>query len=103
MEGHVTTIAAEPPPAVKRAGGSRLAEFEHGRAVAAQSGCLACHRIGADGNNGPGKALTYVGSRLSPPQIDHALTHSSEPMPSFSRLPRAKKAALVEFLSLLDR
>ena len=92
-----------PPAAVVRADGQRLSEFTLGRAVAAQSGCLACHRIGEDGNSGPGRDLTYVGSRLSAREIERALINPKAPMPSFKNLPKAKLKALVRFLSLLRR
>jgi mono/diheme cytochrome c family protein len=103
VTGEPITIHVEPPPDVKRAGGKRLAEFKLGRTVTAQSGCLACHRIGAQGNRGPGPSLTYVGSRLSARQIEHAILHAREPMPSFTGLPKRKLGAMVEFLSLLRR
>src|SRR5918998_4670191 len=38
------------------------AEYEAGKLVAAQSGCLACHKIGENGNDGPGPELTDIGS-----------------------------------------
>jgi hypothetical protein len=96
--------AIAPPPAVRRAGGRELAEFKLGRTAMAQSGCLACHRIGSEGNRGPGPALTHIGSALSRRGIEHALTDPSAPMPSFKHLPAAKFKALVEFLSeLRDR
>jgi hypothetical protein len=94
-------LLIEPPADVLRADGRRLAEFELGRSVAAQSGCLACHRIGEDGNSGPGPDLTHVGSRLSGVQIARAILYAKAPMPSFRRLPKAKFQGLVEFLSLL--
>jgi ubiquinol-cytochrome c reductase cytochrome b subunit/menaquinol-cytochrome c reductase cytochrome b/c subunit len=71
--------------------------------VAAESGCLACHRIGTHGNRGPGPDLTYAGSELSRQAIERALNDPTQPMPSFSHLPKAKFAALVVFLSLLQR
>ena len=40
------------------------AEYEPGKQVAAQSGCLACHKIGENGNDGPGPELTEIGNRL---------------------------------------
>jgi hypothetical protein len=89
------------PPYVRHAGGRVEREFKAGRLVAAQSGCLACHRIGEDGNRGPGQNLTRVGSRLSPHQLEHALVDSRAPMPSFNRLPASRRRALVRFLSLL--
>ena len=38
-----------------------VAEFERGKQIAAQSGCLACHKIGENGNDGPGPDLTDIG------------------------------------------
>src|SRR5438445_4121342 len=38
--------------------------FRQGELVVGQSGCLACHVIGSNGNDGPGPNLTNVGSRL---------------------------------------
>jgi hypothetical protein len=91
------------PPAVKRAGGREQREFEAGKLVVAQSGCLACHRIGEDGNTGPGPNLTHIGSKLSEPKITHALVDPRAPMPSFRRLPAQKFHDVVRFLSLLRR
>src|SRR5580692_6967096 len=48
------------PPAVRGAGGRKLREFDTGMEVVAQSGCLACHRIGQQGNPGPGQDLTHI-------------------------------------------
>lgn len=94
-------ISVEPPPAVAHAGGETLAQFNLGRRVAADSGCLACHLIGQAGNNGPGPDLTQVGSRLPVPAIERTLADPTAPMPSFRRLPRAEFHAVVTFLSLL--
>jgi hypothetical protein len=99
--GGATTIPVEPPSAVARGGGRRLAGFYFGRAVTAQSGCLACHRIGETGNKGPGPDLTQVGARLPARAIERAIVHATAPMPSFRHLPQAKLAAVVTFLSLL--
>lgn len=89
------------PPAVRRAGGRELRQFELGRVVASQAGCEACHRIGHDGNPGPGRDLTHVGSRLSESQIRHAIVDARSPMPSFRDLPHRELKALVKFLALL--
>ncbi|MFI4992086.1 MAG: c-type cytochrome [Solirubrobacterales bacterium] len=99
--GSPTLITVSPPPAVVHAGGRQLAEFEQGRMVTAQSGCLACHRIGQTGNHGPGPNLTHIGSKLSGHSIEHALIDPTAPMPSFKNLPPAKFKAVVEFLSEL--
>jgi hypothetical protein len=99
--GGPTLITVPPPPTVVHAGGRKLAEFEQGRMVVAQSGCLACHRLGQNGNHGPGPGLTHIGSMLSKRSIEHALIDPSAPMPSFKHLPAAKFKAVVEFLSEL--
>jgi menaquinol-cytochrome c reductase cytochrome b/c subunit len=96
-------IEVQTPSAVRAAGGKRLAEFAFGRRVVEQSGCLACHKIGAHGNDRPGPNLTHVGSRLSPAGIERSILHPTAPMPAFSHLPPAKFKALVTFLSLLRR
>jgi hypothetical protein len=99
--GRPTMIGASTPPVVRRRGASALSEFKAGEAVAARTGCLACHRIGEAGNRGPGRELTHVGSRLQPGAIERALVASPAPMPSFSRLPAAQRSALVYFLAQL--
>lgn len=101
--GGPTAIEVQAPPAVRAAGGRRLTEFRLGRVVAAQSGCLACHKIGDNGNRGPGPNLTRVRERLSRPRIEHALRRPTAPMPSFRNLPPTKFKAVVTFLSLLRR
>jgi hypothetical protein len=89
------------PAAVRHAGVAERRTFEEGMRVTAQSGCLACHRIGAAGNRGPGQNLTRVGAELTEPEIARALVDSRKPMPSFSKLSPAKLRAVVRFLSLL--
>jgi menaquinol-cytochrome c reductase cytochrome b/c subunit len=77
-------------------------QYEAGKLVAAQSGCLACHKIGENGNSGPGPNLTAVALRLAPAAIERTLENPTAPMPSYRGLPAAKKKALVGFLSQLD-
>jgi menaquinol-cytochrome c reductase cytochrome b/c subunit len=69
--------------------------------VAAQSGCLACHKIGENGNDGPGPELTGIGNTLPQAAIRRTLENPTAPMPSYSGLPDEKKTALVEFLAQL--
>jgi mono/diheme cytochrome c family protein len=90
-----------PPPSIRRAGGATLREFKRGARIAVQSGCLACHRIGDVGNQGPGPALTHVGSRLDEAAIKRALIRPLAPMPSFKNMPAGKFDTLVRFLALL--
>jgi mono/diheme cytochrome c family protein len=76
-------------------------EYEAGKLVAAQSGCLACHKIGENGNDGPGPELTDIGNTLPAAAIMRTLENPTAPMPSYSGLPEKKKTALVEFLAQL--
>lgn len=100
-EGTAAQFDPPVPPAVTRAGARETHEFEAGRTAVAQSGCLACHRIGQSGNPGPGQNLTHIGSKLSPAQIEHAIIDARAPMPSFKGLPARKLHDIVRFLSLL--
>src|SRR3954466_8966195 len=77
------------------------ANLEAGKLGVAQSGCLACHKIGENGNGGPGPNLTDIGDKLLPGAILRTLENPTAPMPSFSGLPAEKKTALVAFLSSL--
>src|ERR1017187_3945541 len=99
--GSPTAIAMSTPPTVVRAGGSSLPEYEAGKKVVAQSGCLACHKIGENGNAGPGPDLTHIASRLPRQGIARTLVNPTAPMPSFKNLPPKKFTAIVNFLSQL--
>jgi menaquinol-cytochrome c reductase cytochrome b/c subunit len=79
--------------------------FNSGKLVAGQSGCLACHVIGENGNNGPGPPLTHVGTKLKPDAIASTLRNPTAPMPSFKGLAQSspqKFNDLVGFLSELQ-
>ncbi|HEX3317179.1 MAG TPA: c-type cytochrome [Solirubrobacteraceae bacterium] len=82
--------------------GKALASFNAGKLVAAQSGCLACHKIGENGNDGPGPPLTNVGARVPAQAIARTLINPTAPMPSFKGLAPNKFNALVTFLSQLQ-
>jgi mono/diheme cytochrome c family protein len=77
------------------------ANLEKGKLVAAQSGCLACHKIGENGNDGPGPHLSNIGNILEKGAIRRTLENPTAPMPSFRGLPEDKKSALVDFLASL--
>jgi len=102
VSGELVPCAA--PPAVALApGASPQAVDQAGRTLAARTGCLACHRIGVNGNAGPGENLTHIGSRLSRRQIETVLVDPTQPMPSFKNLPPAQLDAPVAFLTRLRR
>ncbi len=76
--------------------------FTQGELVVGQSGCLACHVIGNNGNNGPGPELTHIAKTVPQQQIASTLINPTPPMPSFSGLPKNKFNVLVGFLSELQ-
>ncbi len=98
--GPPTQIDLEPPPTLS---GVALKEWQLGRAVAAQSGCLACHKIAENGNEGPGPELTEIAARLPRDAIARTLENPTAPMPRYPRekLGPEKYDALVAFLSRL--
>ena len=74
-------------------------QFEAGKLVAAQSGCLACHKFGENGNDGPGPNLSKIGNRLPKEAIARTLRNPTSPMPPYGNLPPEKFTALVNFLA----
>jgi menaquinol-cytochrome c reductase cytochrome b/c subunit len=76
-------------------------KYEAGKLVMAQSGCLACHKVGENGNDGPGPHLTTIADRLPKAAIRRTLENPTAPMPSYAGLPEDKKTALVDFLAQL--
>ena len=70
--------------------------------VVGESGCLACHEIGSNGNNGPGPNLTHIAQHRSRGAIASTLSNPTPPMPSFKNLPTKKFNDLVGFLAELQ-
>jgi ubiquinol-cytochrome c reductase cytochrome b subunit/menaquinol-cytochrome c reductase cytochrome b/c subunit len=91
----------QPPPSVMASGAKAITTFEAGKQVVAQSGCLACHKIGENGNTGPGPDLSQIGARLPRQAIARTLVNPTAPMPPFTKLPTQKRDNLVEFLASL--
>ena len=80
------------------------AQYVPGKLVAAESGCQGCHKIGENGNNGPGPNLTHIGARLPRNAIARTLVNPTAPMPSFAALKQKdpkKFNELVDFLAQL--
>jgi menaquinol-cytochrome c reductase cytochrome b/c subunit len=102
--GPPTQIDMGPSAQVQAQGPKMVAQFNAGKQVAAQSGCLACHKIGENGNEGPGPELTEIAARLPGEAIARTLVNPTAPMPSFSSLKQRdpkKFDDLVAFLSQL--
>jgi menaquinol-cytochrome c reductase cytochrome b/c subunit len=100
--GSPNSVDMKPPAGLTA---QQTAVFNAGKEVVGQSGCLACHVIGDNGNNGPGPPLTHIGSKLPPGAIASTLRNPTAPMPSFKSLAiesPQKFANLVGFLSELQ-
>ena len=78
------------------------AALEPGKEVVAQAGCLACHKLGDNGNDGPGPELTEIGARIPRNAIARSLEVGPSIMPSYSGLPPAKFQALTAYLASLN-
>ena len=84
---------------------SQQATFNAGKLVVGQSGCLACHKIGDNGNDGPGPNLTHEGAKSPASAIASTIINPTAPMPSFKGLEQQspqKFKDLVGFLSELQ-
>jgi len=99
--GSPTRIEMATPQRIVAQGGAVLSQYNAGKEVAAQSGCLACHKFGENGNDGPGPPLTQIAARLPRQAIARTLVNPTPPMPSFNGLPQEKFNALVSFLAQL--
>jgi quinol---cytochrome c reductase cytochrome c subunit, bacillus type len=102
--GAPTQIEEKTPQRIIDQGGSTLRDYEKGKQVVAQSGCLACHKIGENGNGGPGPNLTHIADRLPKQAIARTLVNPTAPMPSFIKLQQnepQKFQAMVTFLGQL--
>ena len=100
--GSPNEIDMKPPSTLA---GPALVQWEQGKTVVGQSGCLACHKIGENGNDGPGPQLTHVAARLPEAAIAQTLRNPTSPMPSFKNLETAhpeKFRAMVSFLGQLN-
>ncbi len=74
--------------------------YKAGAEVVAGSGCLACHKLGENGNNGPGPELTHIAAR-HPARGDHPLArnrpgyHALLPRPAAEKAQRARRFPLL--------
>ncbi len=100
--GSPNSVDLPPPPTLNA---SQATVFRAGEDVVGESGCLACHVIGDNGNNGPGPPLTHIGSIRRADAIASTLRNPTAPMPSFAGLANndpKKFQNLVTFLSELQ-
>ncbi len=97
--GSPNSVDMKPPANLSAA---QKQTFTAGELVVGQSGCLACHVLGGNGNDGPGPNLTHVASKVPQQQLAATLINPTPPMPSFASLPKDKFNTLVAFLSQLQ-
>jgi ubiquinol-cytochrome c reductase cytochrome b subunit/menaquinol-cytochrome c reductase cytochrome b/c subunit len=97
--GSPNTVDMTPPAGLTA---QQKATFVAGADVVGTSGCLACHVLGSNGNNGPGPNHTHIGSKLPAAAIASTLINPTAPMPSFKNLPKQKFQNLVGFLAELQ-
>jgi len=76
-----------------------VAGAEAGRELVPRLGCLACHRLGQQGHEGPGPSLDRIGLSLSEGQIRRVLLEGRPPMPSYADLPPEQLDAVASYLS----
>ena len=101
--GPPTEIDMPTPAAVKAEGASAIRQYEAGRQVMAQSGCLACHKVGENGNSGPGPELTDIADRLPAAGIERTLINPTAPMPSFKSLQQNEPEKFKNLVAFLGR
>jgi ubiquinol-cytochrome c reductase cytochrome b subunit/menaquinol-cytochrome c reductase cytochrome b/c subunit len=109
----ITTIAAMLFLTIEGALAGPPTQIEHevaaethaeGKSVMASVGCLGCHRIGENGNAGPGPDLTHIGSKTDRAAIARTLVNPTAPMPSYAGLRERNPEqfeALVNYLGAL--
>ena len=97
--GSPNSVDMKPPSTLTAA---QLVTWRSGADVVGESGCLACHVLGENGNNGPGPILTNIANTVPAAQIASTLRNPTPPMPSFRNLPPDKFNDLVYFLSTLQ-
>jgi quinol---cytochrome c reductase cytochrome c subunit, bacillus type len=101
--GPPTQIDMSTPSTVIAEGPKVVEQYESGRQVAAQSGCLACHKIGHNGNGGPGPDLTDIADRLPAAGIERTLINPTAPMPSFASLQKNDPEKFQNLVAFLGR
>jgi quinol-cytochrome oxidoreductase complex cytochrome b subunit len=77
-------------------------EYEAGKQVVASQGCLGCHKLGENGNDGPGPELTEIGAKIPREAIARSLEVGPAIMPSYAALSPQKQEDLTNFLASLN-
>jgi mono/diheme cytochrome c family protein len=76
-------------------------QYEPGKELVAQTGCLACHTIGDNGNGTLGPELTEVGARIPRNAILRSLEAGPGIMPAFDDFSQKQLNQIADFLASL--
>ncbi len=96
--GSPNTVDLQPPASLTA---QQKAIFRAGALVVGNSGCLACHVLGNNGNDGPGPPLTHIGRILRPEAIASTLRNPTAPMPSFAALAKQNPRQFYDLINFL--
>ncbi|MGI8903823.1 MAG: c-type cytochrome [Solirubrobacteraceae bacterium] len=96
--GSPNEVVMAPPSQLTAA---EVTTFNAGKLVVGENGCLACHVIGQNGNNGPGPPLTHIGKMLQPGAIASTIENPTSPMPPFKRYAQQYPKAFNDMVSFL--
>jgi quinol-cytochrome oxidoreductase complex cytochrome b subunit len=78
-------------------------QYEQGKQIVAQSGCLACHAIGENGaHGGLGPDLTEIGSMVPRLAIKRSVAVGPGIMPAYDGLGQEKLNQVADYLASLD-
>ncbi|MEX0620895.1 MAG: c-type cytochrome [Solirubrobacterales bacterium] len=78
-------------------------QYEQGKQIVAQSGCLACHAIGENGSHGGlGPDLTEIGSMIPRLAIKRSVAVGPGIMPAYQGLGEKKLNQVADYLASLD-
>jgi quinol-cytochrome oxidoreductase complex cytochrome b subunit len=80
---------------------SAAKSVQAGKEVVAQSGCLACHKIGENGGT-LGPSLTHIAARIPRNSILRSLRAGPGIMPAFDSLPPEKLRQIADYLATLN-
>jgi quinol-cytochrome oxidoreductase complex cytochrome b subunit len=75
--------------------------YEAGKQVVAAQGCLGCHKLGENGNDGPGPDLTHIAARVPRDAIVRSVQVGPGIMPPYAGLTEKKLNDLADFLASL--
>jgi ubiquinol-cytochrome c reductase cytochrome b subunit/menaquinol-cytochrome c reductase cytochrome b/c subunit len=101
--GSPNEIELEASAAVRAQGAQAVEQFEAGKQVVAQAGCLACHKIGENGNHGPGPDLDEIADRLPRDAIARTLINPTAPMPSYAQLQETSPEQFNDMVAFLSQ